>query len=101
MQHIAYTLSMPSVNTWNGKWSGQDNLYCRVRNYTNKSGNAARALAQTSYQHNFGDGWVARVAVTPIADPKAVKDLVKRSAGFCGYEWMIDSIEKYGEIRAD
>ena len=29
----------------------------------------------------------------------AERSLMKMSDGFCGYDWMIDSIIKYGEIR--
>jgi len=46
------------------------------------------------------DGWGANVAVELIGSvEKKIRE--KKSAGFCGYEWMIDSILKHGKITTD
>lgn len=96
---ISFELTMPSNNSWNGKWSGADKQYIKVQNLT--STRAAKILAAaSSYDYNFGDGWVARVRVRHVGASEARK-LRKVSDGFCGYDWMIDSILKHGDIRVE
>lgn len=90
---VSFTLSMPSNNAWNGKWSDAENLYCRVFNLSKKQ--AERVLAGRYYSHAFGDGWVAGITVEAVNATKARK-LRKQSKGFCGYDWMIDNIKWYG-----
>ena len=102
MTILCFTLTMPSNAAWNGKWTGDDKLYARTMNMG--KGNEAKVkcapiLRQKSYSYFFGDGWVANVEVRVI--DAATKAKVERDTrGFCGYEWMIDSIMKHGEIRA-
>lgn len=95
MKYIAYILTMPNVGSWNGKWSGEGRYYARVRKYKNSD---TRVEPGKSHYYNFGDGWGASIRVEEVsaADASSVK---KNSKGFFGYEWMIDSIEKYGEIK--
>ncbi len=81
-----------------GKWTGGGKPYVRVRRYP--SDHADKILARGSYYYNFGDGWGASVAVEQVDSKEAAK-LRRRSAGFCGYDWMIDSIERHGRILAD
>lgn len=50
-----------------------------------------------AHPYNFGDGWLARVDVSQV-DAKEASRLRKASKGFCGYEWMIDSILTRGMI---
>ena len=50
-----------------------------------------------SFYYDFGDGWGARVEVMPV-DSREKRKREKVSAGFYGYDWMIDSILKYGDI---
>lgn len=96
---IAFELSMPRNNSWNGKWSG-DVKHLDVAAF---SGGSAKAKAKYSalcgqrFYYNFGDGWCAAVAVSEVTADEARK-LRKQSAGFCGYEWMIDSIRYDGAI---
>jgi len=97
MTHIIYTLSMPNVRSWNGKWTGAEKTYCVGRSYPKKSEALARVLSQPSFYYNFGDGWGASVRIEKV-DAKEKTKRVKHSAGFCGYDWMIDSIEKRGII---
>lgn len=84
-----FILSMPSNNSWNGKWSGEGNNYSVARNLTGKQATRLKNY----YSYAFGDGWVAGVTVRP-AKPRE-----KASGKFYGYEWMIDSILYNGEIR--
>ena len=93
---ISFQLSMPNNNAWNGKWSGEGKCYVRVRSYRKP----AAWMDKDYYHYSFGDGWAAGVTVKKI-DMSEAKKLRKASAGFCGYEWMIDSIERIGKISAD
>ena len=92
---LAFKLSMPHNNSWNGKWSGEDKLYVITRNLPKQK--AKEIITQKSYYHNFGDGWGASISVTHVDSKEAAK-LRKKSKGFCGYDWMVDSIIQYGKI---
>lgn len=101
---IAFTLSMPCVGSWNGKWTGAENLYCRVINFKQRYGTSKKAtelterlLSNRVYYYNFGDGWEAAVTVEAVDAKKAAK-LRKGSRGFCGYDWMIANIVQHGKI---
>jgi hypothetical protein len=100
MTIICFELSMPSNNAWNGRWSGEGRCYARIKNLgrTKKAeAKAAKILAEGSYYYNFGDGWAARVSVREVSASEAAK-IRRKSQGFCGYDWMIDSIIRDGEI---
>lgn len=97
---LSFTLSMPNVASWDGKWSGQDRLYVKVHNFgRGKSGDAeAQEILDKGYFHySFGDGWSAGVTVKEVDSREALR-LRSKSAGFCGYDWMIDSIIKNMKI---
>lgn len=97
---LCFTLSMPSNNSWNGRWSGEDRVYAKVVNFgKTKKGWAKAAIIRDNepYSYNFGDGWRASIAVKEVDSNEAAK-LRRKSAGFCGYDWMIQSIKDKGEI---
>lgn len=94
---FAFTLSMPQVNSWNNRWSGEDRLYVVIKSFRTEK-YIERLKATPSHYYNFGDGWCASVSVKEVTAAEA-KSLRKRSNGFCGYDWMIDSILAHGEIR--
>ena len=89
MPRLIFELSMPSNNSWNGKWSGQDNKYTVAKSVTDKKA----ASVKNYYSYSFGDGWVAGVTV------RKAKPREKATNKFCGYNWMIDSILNNGEIK--
>lgn len=97
---LVFTLSMPRNNSWNGKWSGQNRGYYIVKNV----GVAQKTLARLqpiigeSFWYDFGDGWAASVSVEEV-DSKKAAGFRKASAGFCGYNWMVDEILSLGRIR--
>lgn len=94
---LSFTLSMPSNNSWNGKWSGERNLYARVVNVGNPT---AKEIVEKGYfRYDFGDGWSAGVSVKQV-DGKEARRIRKKSRGFCGYDWMIESIRSKGRIEA-
>lgn len=95
---VAYTLSMPSAPSWNGKWSGAERLHVVVRRY--KDATAADITKIGSYYYRWEDGWAASVSARIVPASEAAQ-LRKKSAGFAGYDWMIDSIELYRKIYAD
>ncbi len=100
---LCFTLSMPNVGSWNGKWSGEDNLYARIVNFGNSKKGIARAdyiRGRSPFRYNFGDGWSANVSVEVVGAREAAR-LRKASKGFCGYDWMIDSIRQHGDIRVE
>ncbi len=97
--NLVFSLSMPGNNSWNGKWSGDGKPYLIVKNYRKEPLVNGESLIGKSFGYNFGDGWYANVSVREAENYDA-KKLRKLSAGFCGYDWMVDSILKYGKIYA-
>ena len=100
---IAYTLSMPRNNSWNGKWSGEDRVYAIVRTIRNtqKAQSKAREIiAAGPYFYSWSDGWGAQINVREVT-PVEARKLRKQSVGFAGYDWMVNTIESYGKPMAD
>lgn len=98
---IVFKLSMPNCGSWNGKWTGSENLYARTKNLgrtqiAQKKGE--KLISESSYYYNFGDGWSASISIEEVDAKKAAK-FRKASKGFCGYDWMIESILSCGEIK--
>lgn len=91
---IVFTLTMPNVGSWNYRWSGEGRLYSR----TMKNCQVPKEVVGKSFYHRWEDGWTACVSVEKV-DCKEAKKIEKKSSGFRGYDWMIESIIKYGEIR--
>lgn len=101
---VSFQLTMPNNNAWNGKWSGASKDYFRVRTFRKMDKNELLFMFKDGaykavFHYDFGDGWMARVVAEKVDSVEANKRL-RRSAGFCGYDWMIDSIIKYGQILA-
>lgn len=99
--NLIFKLSMPGNNSWNGRWSGEDRLYAVVRNVGTAQKTRTKyqpILDKGYYTYHFGDGWVAGVDVYEATSAAEVRRIRKRSQGFCGYEWMIDSIMRWGKI---
>jgi hypothetical protein len=84
---------MPNVGSWNGKWTGESNFYARTRSFRGAENllKAAEILKIRYFHYNFGDGWSAGVTVKQINSAEAAK-VNKKTRGFYGYDWMIDSI---------
>ena len=91
---LCFELSMPNVGSWNGKWTGSGKSYFRIRKVSTTK---EKELDGKSFYYNFGDGWGANVLVKKI-DAKEATRRRRISAGFCGYDWMIDEIIEYGRI---
>jgi len=91
MKLAVFELSMPSANIWNSRWSREEEYHALVREIPEE-------LKLGAYRYSFGDGWIAQVAVREV-DSRTAKKIKKDSSGFCGYEWMVDSILEHGEIK--
>jgi hypothetical protein len=92
---------MPRNNAWNGKWTGDTKFYAKVFSFGRSKSSkekAERILKEEYFTYNFGDGWVARIDVFEVDNKEKIK-IRKKSNGFCGYNWMIDSIIDNGDIR--
>jgi hypothetical protein len=101
---IAFELTMPNVGSWNGKWTGEDRYYARVFNFTKRYGQSKTAIEKANailkgknYYYSFVDGWGANVETKKVTVAEAAK-IRRRSKGFCGYDWMIESILNCGKI---
>lgn len=99
---LAFRLNMPGVRSWNGRWSGEGKDYVKVVTLRGKAGETKgrQILSEGSFDYCFGDGWLARVDVEEVGSAGAAR-LRKKSAGFCGYDWMVDSIVKNGRIEVN
>ena len=100
---VCFKLSMPNRGSWNGRWSGEADVYARVF-YVGTAKKTIekykKIIEEGSYYYNFGDGWGASISVEEITGAEA-KKIKKITHGFCGYDWMIDSIIKNGDIIYD
>ena len=90
---IVFELSMPNKGSWNGKWSQEGQLFVRTR----RECNVPKEYWNKSFCYSWDDGWTACVTTTKMAASEARK-LERKSKGFCGYDWMIESIIKHGSI---
>ena len=97
---IAYILTMPNRGSWDGRWSGEKNLYAVIKRYTTKSGKQKAVTRVGKYHYRWSDGWGANVQCK-IIDAVEARKMRKASKGFCNYEWMIEEIERYGRIRPE
>lgn len=91
---IAFTLSMPSAPSWNGRWSGDGDLYVIIRSVRKPD---PKVLGSHSYR--WSDGWCARVEARQV-DSREAHKLRRKSKGFCGYNWMVESILRFGQIQS-
>jgi hypothetical protein len=97
---LSFELSMPGNNAWNGRWTGDGKLYAVVKRFSQMPEVDGKALAGGRFSYSFGDGWVAAITVREVTSSAAAK-IRNDSLGFCGYEWMILSILKYGKILSE
>jgi hypothetical protein len=99
---LGFTLSMPGCPSWNGKWYGEGRKYATIRSFVGKESikTAVKILEHGRYHYSWDDGWCAGIDVHELNSNQARK-LRLQSSGFCGYDWMVDSIIKYGKPMAD
>ena len=91
---VEFRLTMPSANTWNGRWSGEGHNYVIVKALTDKRAAALlEGHPERSWFHRWDDGWCARVTA------RLVSGRLPKSDGFCGYDWMVRNILAFGDTR--
>ena len=90
---VEFHLSMPGVSSWNGKWTGAGNDYVVYRSLAAED--VVRLKIPASFRHSFGDGWCACVSARVMERGERAT----KSDGFCGYEWMIDRIIRWGDTQ--
>lgn len=91
---LVFTLTMPGIGSWNGKWTGEGLLHCSIRSLKRKK---ELELDGKDFLYRWDDGWIAKINVKKVYSVEA-KKLKKQSKGFLGYEWMIDSIIEHNKI---
>lgn len=94
---VKFKLTMPNAGSWNGKWSGEQMLFARVRTLNKEE---AEKIIDKSFIYNWPDGWTACVSVARV-DYKEKQRIEKETKGFSGYDWMIESIIKNKKIIID
>ena len=90
---IAFILDMPGKGSWNNQWSGEGKLYVKFKS----DNEVPKEYIGQSFTYRWPDGWVASIKVEKMPSNEANK-MKKKSAGFCGYDWMINSIINHGSI---
>lgn len=85
---------MPSAGSWNGKWTGDGRVYAKTR----QNREVPPEVIGREFRYRWDDGWEACITVTKMGAKDAAK-IMRKSKGFFGYTWMIDSIIKYGRIQ--
>ena len=93
---IAFELTMPNKGSWNGKWSQEGQLF--VRTYDQRK--VPKKLWNKDFYYHWDDGWTACVSVRKCTASEG-KKLDRVSKGFCGYDWMIKSLIRFGEILTE
>lgn len=95
---VGWILTMPAKGSWDGKWAGEDKVHCKIMLHEkSKVGDILQGEISKSWQYSFGDGWTMNIEAKLVSEEeKAI--LLKDNAGFCGYDWAIDSIIKHNEI---
>ena len=91
---VVFELSMPNRGSWNGAWGGDGRVYARVK----RNSDVPKEFVGKNYFYFWDDGWTAEVNVSYV-DSKTAAKIRRTSCGFYGYDWMINSIIKYGEIK--
>jgi hypothetical protein len=93
MKRILFTLSMPNSGSWNGKWSGEGRAYCKTKTITDKRAGELGILEdnERNWYHHWSDGWTACISGRILKKGERAP----KSAGFCGYDWMVTNIWLY------
>ena len=100
--YLVFTLSMPGRSSWNGRWSGEEKTFAIVKPFTTQKqiAKAQEILAKGYFSYGWSDGWRAGIAVS-TCDAAGARKVRAKSSGFCGYDWMVESILARGCIKAD
>jgi hypothetical protein len=90
---IAYELTMPQRNSWNGRWSGEDKRYIKIRSYHRNM------PEEKSYYYSFGDGWSANIEAYKVDAKEAAKLRRKLDKEYTATEVLSLIQGQYGEEK--
>ena len=94
----AFELTMPGAASWNGKWSGEGRCYCIIKEFPPVQFEKKwKEKVIGTWYYTWDDGWCACVK-SHIVDGKESAKLKKKTCGFMGYNWMVDTILSHGKI---
>ena len=99
MKHLIFKLTMPNPPSWNGKWSGENENHTLARSFSDEEFSNLPKNIIGNHFYRWNDGSTACVNVKEVPNENARKRALKGTVGFIGYQWMIDELIKYGEIR--
>jgi hypothetical protein len=101
---ISFELTMPNKGSWNGKWTGENKKYFIIKKLSKKQFESIqhfkdlKTKGYDNYYYSWDDGWGANIKAELVNSIEATQRK-KQSNGFCGYEWMVESIFLYGYIK--
>lgn len=95
---LCFELSMPNRGSWNGRWSGENDVHIITKTDRDIGNKRILELDGKSFYYRWEDGWSACVSARIIDRGEATR-LRKRNRGFCGYDWMVRSIIANDEIK--
>lgn len=95
-----FILTMPEVGSWNGRWSGEGHYCARTCSIFFRGKPIYPNLKEGRFYYHWDDGWTACIEVKFITPSEAKKN-EKRSTGFYGYDWMVESLKEHGVIKND
>lgn len=97
MKHLLFSLYMPNPPTYNSKWLLEEEDHTVARSFTDSE--FAKLPDNILGVHFFywDDGWIAQIFVRQV-DLREKRNRLKKSSGFCGYEWMVESLIERGKI---
>lgn len=97
MKRIEFKLSMPNRGSWNGRWSGENRDYLKYKTISDKWAESIglKDKNTNSWYYGWNDGWGASVSARIMEQGEKKK----KSMGFCGYDWMVDSILMNNKIE--
>ena len=88
---LCFELTMPSSPSWNGRWSGQDDVHIITKTDRDIGKKRIQELNGKSFFYHWSDGWTACVSCRIIDRSEAAR-LRRKNRGFSGYDWMVRSI---------
>ena len=93
---IVFKLTMPRNNSWNGKWSGADDVHI----ITLPDRWVPNDRIGNSYYYDFGDGWCACIDVIKMnANSSEYRKMTRNNRGFSRYNLKLESIISNNEIK--
>ena len=95
---ICFKLTMPNRASWNGHWSGENDVHVITKTDRQIGKKRCKELDGRDFFYRWDDGWCACISCQ-IIDRKEYMKLRNKNRGFCGYDWMVRSIIAFDEIR--